>query len=110
MKKILIGLVCCFSLFVNAEELVIDEKKHEETCQELSAFAYMAMGARQNGTPLSKAIDIANSIPDEKEKFLARNIVIDAYKQTKFSSQKYKDEARVDFADKYMLVCLEMYK
>lgn len=110
MKKLLVGFSFFLALPIYAGTSPAGEKQHEENCKKLSAFAYMAMGARQNGTTLSDAIDIANGIPDEKERFLAKQMVIDAYKQTKFSSQEYKDEARVDFSNKYMLACLEMYK
>ncbi|WEV48092.1 hypothetical protein OZX61_07285 [Acinetobacter sp. ESL0695] len=111
MKKIILG--CFVSLIVSntfAKPPHVSEDQHEENCKSISAFAYMAMGARQNGTTLSEALDIANGITDRRQRDIGKKIVVDAYKQTKYASQEYKDNARSDFADKYMLSCMEMYK
>lgn len=112
MKKILIlgllvGMGASPVAFSNDS---IDEKQHEENCKTMSAFAFMAMGARQNGTPLSSSIDIANGIPDKNERDIAKKIVLDAYDQTKYSSQEYKENSRVEFSNKYMLACMKMYE
>ena len=112
MKKILIlgfvvGMGTSPFAFCNDS---IHEKQHEENCKTLSAFAFMAMGARQNGTPLSSSIDIANGIPDKNERDIAKKIVLDAYDQSKYSSKEYKENSRVEFSSKYMLACMKMYE
>lgn len=96
------------NVFAKSTKVNLDQ--HEENCKTISTFAYMVMGARQNGTSLSDSLDIANSIPEKNERSIAKKITLDAYEQHKYESDEYKENARVDFADKYMLGCMKMYE
>jgi hypothetical protein len=99
MKKfivtILLTLVVTTSAFAN--ELI---------CEKIRQLSENIMKNRQQGVPINKMIDIANSEP--KVASLMKAIVMDAYNQPKYQTAKYKQEAVVEFANRQYVTCIQI--
>ena len=92
MNKVIMGLFMVASMNVYA----ID-------CASLSETAATVMEVRQMGYPMSKLMEAA-----ERDGALARALVIEAYRQPRYSSDGYKENAIKDFANEVYLQCIEI--
>jgi hypothetical protein len=103
MKALLLPIIFAFSTAINAETKANNEVE-EATCLLIGQLAKGIMTARQSGTPMSKVINLlggeASTIND-----LARQLIIDAYEQPRFSGDKYQQRAITEFENEAMVMC-----
>ena len=111
MKKVLLlGLLLSGNLF--AKEVSKDQEQH---CLNAMAMSEAAMTVRQNGLPLSEALNnikkmVESGESTEKEASLVKLILRDAYSKPKFSTEAYKKESISEFSANYYLACMEGYE
>lgn len=67
-------------------------------CKSISKLAESIMSARQNGVPMSEAMDISSDT-------LVRALVEDAYKKPALSTPEFKQKLIRDFADSAYSIC-----
>lgn len=95
MKKLLI-LAVLFSGHVMAD------------CQIVESLARTMMKARQSGMP---AVELLKVIEQQKEtpqvKTAMKNLMVEAYKQPRFSVEEYQQNAINDFANEWFVMCLQ---
>lgn len=128
MKKVLLGIVLAgvasFSfadqpLNLNKElpnslqsrqsKIIIDDK-NEAYCKMILSVAKSIMGARQAGVPIDESLEISNNIAKDDAAFfqkIGRLLVIDAYDQPKFTTEKYRTEQVNEFAAKHYISCMK---
>jgi len=94
MKYLLLAMMLTLALPVPAQA---DPKG--EVCGALAAMGRSIMAARQAGVTIEDAYAIA---PDD----LTRALVVEAYKQNKWSSKGYQDEAVDTFGNDVFLACM----
>jgi len=88
----------------------VSEDVHEQNCKDLYELAEAVMDARQNGAPLMAMLNDADKHEKDLEKRkIVKAVVIDAFKESKFSTEEYQKEQTNEFAKKYYLACMEMY-
>lgn len=112
MKKIFFAIVAssiCVSVHANVN------KENEKSCRGLMSIAGIAMKARQDGTPLEamlQAIDIVKKKDGLSDKGgeAFREILIDAYSQTEYSTPEYQQKAINNFSSKYYINCMKGYE
>jgi len=102
MKKIIatsISLLLFIPLLSYAEE----SKKIDpiEVCSTFEELAGLIMEHRQLGTPMSKIMKILGS---DK---IGRKIVVDAYEETRFSTESYQKKSIENFKNKWFLSCFK---
>lgn len=127
MKKLLMGLVLCGfasvgfaeqTLVVNKElpndlqstqaAITVDDVK-EEYCKAVLSMSKTIMDGRQAGIPIDRSLELANKITKDNEFFnkITKQLVIDAYDQPRFSTNRYKKEQLDDFAAKHYISCMK---
>lgn len=101
-------------IFIANPSYAISEKDHEQNCRNLMEIAGTVIDAKQKGMSLSYALRIADdSFKESGDKYTdktTRMIIMDAYKQPNYSTKSNKVEQANEFAAKYYLGCMEMYK
>ena len=67
------------------------------------------MDARQVGVPIDRSLEIARNVAKDNEFFLkiSKQLVIDAYDQPKFATEKYRNEQVNEFAAKHYIACVK---
>lgn len=88
-------------------------KDQEQNC--LNAMSEVAIAVRQNGLPLSDALNnlnkmVINGEATEKEASLMKLILRDAYSKPKLSIDANKKESINEFSANYYLACMESYE
>ena len=73
-------------------------------CDAIADYASALMEGRQVGVSMSESFTIAGD-----SKFL-QNMVIRAYEQPAYSTEKYQDRAVKKFTDEYFLACIKSIK
>ena len=72
------------------------------------------MDFRQDGLPVIDAMKIGDDAYDKvKDKYaheILQKIILDAYEQPQFGTLEYKQNESKEFANKYYLGCMAMYK
>ena len=68
-------------------------------CKSLSIAAEATMKARQNGIPMSEAMELAG------DNELIKAMVADAYNQNSYTSEKVKEQVIRDFTDRVYSTC-----
>lgn len=112
MKKILV--ICILTICSNSHSKEVT-KNQEANCLKAMAMAKAAMTVRQNGLPLSNAIEnneamLANGNATKEESMLMKKILRDAYSKPKYSTKDYKQESVNEFSANYYLACMEAYE
>lgn len=106
MKKIvlltlLVGLVGCGKK--------INSELDESVCRDVMFVAESVMEARQNGLPLSKALeknDELNKVNHPEVHQLGAVIIRDAYAEKKYYTPELKLDQKNEFAAKYYEDCM----
>ena len=91
MRKLIMGIMLVTSFNASATD-----------CTMLHDVAEQIMIARQNGAPITKVIELSKAVPGIKP------LIIAAYKETKFNSEKYQQNAVSEFANQVYLACVEV--
>ena len=76
-----------------------------DVCAPLAKIAEQIMTARQNQTPITTVMDVMTTVDDANEQALMRALVLAAYEEPAFSSDRYKAKAIVEFQNKTYLAC-----
>ncbi|WP_180181218.1 hypothetical protein [Acinetobacter sp. YH01021] len=109
MKKLVFIVACLFSMPTWSASKDIDQH-----CRKYLELAEVIMDARHNGVPFSKALEFNDQVnkkyKDELMESIMRAMIIDAYEQPIFHTEKYQFEQREKFASKYYLGCIEALK
>jgi hypothetical protein len=76
-------------------------------CKAYGEYARTVMGSRQQEMPMSKLIDLidASRDMDEAGKNVLRSLIIAAYEQPAFSTEKYKRNAVASFGNAAEVSC-----
>lgn len=90
-------------------------KNQEQNCLNAMAMSEVAIAVRQNGLPLSDALNnlnkmVINGEATEKEASLMKLILRDAYSKPKLSIDANKKESINEFSANYYLACMESYE
>lgn len=72
-------------------------------CDAVHEIATNVMSARQNGVSVRRAMEVMGG------KAIGRDIVLDAYKETRWNSESTKERAVSEFANDYYLECVAVY-
>ena len=98
MKKLIIAALLSAPIAVSA----LPAPK-PDFCASLSGYAGKVMKARQIGRLMS---DVIGSIPAEGGAIMT-SIVIDAYSESRFSTENYQRKSIVNFENKWFLSCVK---
>ena len=84
-----------------------------EFCEVLGGYAEVVMSNHQSGVPLSSMIAILTKNRDdgtlpENQFSLLEAIVVDAYDQPRFSTDKHQQSTVREFTDAVVLQCLKV--
>ena len=115
MKKIILLAISCLPLFTLAKPVQpFSDNEHEQNCRSTMEFAQAVMQHKQNGMPLSKALE-ANDYafkknPDKNMQKITSLIIRDAYEQPSYSTPSIRQEQLNEFSAKYYLGCMAMYE
>lgn len=97
MKIIILAVLILFTFNIKAEEQVTKK----QMCTVFHELAKAIVESRYRGVDIIKALDISSGNK------LAQQIVIEAYKLPKFSTESNQTEQAVNFANKVYLTCIE---
>lgn len=85
---------------------------HEQNCRTIMEIAHVIMEERQNGVPLSKALEkndnIFKQIHNKNLEKLYNSLTRDAYEQPSYSTPSIKQEQLNEFSAKQYLGCMAM--
>ena len=98
MKKLILAIALLTSTAVIAEE----KTTSLETCQTISELAGSVMEVRQSGASM---VEVYKSMSGNE---LAIDMVVMAYDQPKFSTDKYRAESITSFSDQWFTVCIKL--
>jgi len=102
MKKLLIGVALALGIILPAEA-------NDDPCKSLEAVALVILEAKNDGMPMSEAMDIAGKSSENKEvRRLMRSLVMDAYKLTPMMSEEGKRLQATHFMHKVSYTCYQM--
>ncbi len=83
-----------------------DMQEHLELCKKIGGYARSVMDNRQNGVPMSEAMDVI-ATATESVATAARQIIIEAYDYPRMSVEENKLSATTDFENKVYLECVK---
>lgn len=72
-------------------------------CDAVHEIASNVMSARQNGVSVRRAMELMGGTQ------IGTDIVLDAYKETRWNSESSKERAVTEFANDYYLECVEAF-
>lgn len=115
MQKLIILFFLVGATFATAKPIQpVSNEVHEKNCRDLMKYAEMAMDAKQKGISLSKMLEINDKTISNKDNLemhdVFQSILIDAYGEPTYSSVVVKREQKNEYAAKYYIACMEMYK
>lgn len=84
------------SLQSNSAAQLTDQEMQDQECRSLGETAAVIMEARQMGVPLS---DMISSLPE------ARSLIMEAYKETRWSGDEMQEQAIADFRNEMEMTC-----
>jgi len=111
MKKIiLLGFIFLPALIFAKPVQQDSYSVHEQNCRTIMEIAQVIMEKKQNGLPLSKALeendDIFKKIHNKNVERLYNSITRDAYEQPNYSTPSMKQEQLNDFTATTYLGCM----
>ncbi|BCT88166.1 MULTISPECIES: hypothetical protein [Acinetobacter] len=111
MKKLVLIMACLVSMPTWSAST---DKDADQNCRKYLEMAEVIMYGRNNGIPLSKALEFNDQVnkkyKDKNMEFIMRSMIVDAYKQPTYYSEKMKTDQLNEFATKYYLGCIEILK
>jgi len=79
-----------------------------DTCLKMSSAAKNTMVARQMGAPMDDLIAMAQGLDvSSRERKFFISMIVDAYDYPKLRVEENKDEAIMEFAADYLIMCLK---
>ena len=103
MKTIAIALTTALLL---APALTRADSAVDAYCQSLGSLSEAIMHARQVGVPLENALRIAETAEEDRD--LMRSIVLAAYAETRYSTDRIREEVASEFGIQQHLACLRI--
>jgi len=104
LKKILAGLVVvAIANISHAEETVFI--KNDDKCRPLATLAESLMNVRQSGLSMVKAMEEADRHAEDNREFF-KAIIVTAYTEPSYASERDQKRASTEFGAKYYLSCL----
>ena len=82
----------------------VTAQANKELCTAISDNASLIMELRQSNAPLSDVLEVVDGIT------LLEELVMEAYKEPRYSSDEYQSNAIADFGNLAMLNCLQSFK
>lgn len=80
--------------------------KAEDRCTDLISLANSIMTSRQRGMPIEKVIDIIKDTETKEEvKNATIKLIVEAYKEPRYSVKKNQDNAILDFSNRLGVIC-----
>jgi len=107
MKKIVLTALL---LSISVQSYATEPNNPDKDCVIYSDLAYKIMQRRQAGAPMSEMLRIAAG--DGKHPAVSqvvRAVVIDAYKQTRYSTAEVQEDTAADFRDDVLSACIELH-
>lgn len=74
-------------------------------CIGQSELAEKVMSGRQNGVPMHKMLGTLDNITDENFKGIMEYMIELAYDVPRYSTEQYKNHAKVEFGNKFYKLC-----
>lgn len=103
MKKIILYLLISFG--VNASYAEVPSKKDPvSVCGSVEKLAGVIMENRQSGTSMSHLMKIA------KDTKMAEEMIIEAYEQSRFSTESFQKKSIENFKSRWFLKCFKQLK
>ncbi|MCU4334195.1 hypothetical protein [Acinetobacter pittii] len=111
MKKIiLLGFIFLPAFTLAKPVQQVSDSVHEQNCRTIMEIAHVIMEERQNGVPLSKALEnndnIFKKIHNKNLEKLYNSLTRDAYEQPSYSTPSIKQEQLNEFSAKHYLGCM----
>jgi len=97
MKK---GIIALSLLLASSATYAGDSN---ETCDQIHEIATSVMDARQRGVSVKKAMDIMGGTS------IGKNMVMNAYEDTRWNSKSRQQDAVTEFANTYYLECVKAF-
>lgn len=69
-------------------------------CQPIAEFAKELMDARQAGVPLAQALTVSTQPAMQA-------LIVSAYRKPRYSTERYRERAAVEFANETLITCLD---
>lgn len=104
MKKIILTAALLAASFSAQATDKTADKKWFAKCVAIQSLAERVMDSRQQGVSLAKVYEASEGFSFGQEMILL------AYKKTKWSSEKRKTEAVKDFGEMYLMACISENK
>lgn len=106
MKKTII--IALFIMIIPFAAQAEDEENNwRKSCEMYSSLAETVMEARQAGLPMSDMMDL---VMDGSLRKLTEEFIIEAYKTPRYSSERMKREAVIDFKDDVYHECVTVLR
>ena len=77
---------------------------NKEVCTAVSNSASIIMELRQSNAPLSSVLEAVEGVA------ILETLTMEAYKEPRYSSDDYKNNAIADFGNLAMITCLQSFK
>ena len=107
MRKI-ISLTIVFVLLITVASFAGSSDETLQAIKKLEEFTVFVMTKRQEGASLVDMLDRLNDIPgDDDLKIAFGSIIIDAFETPRYDSERMKQRAIEDFANKWTLAIIE---
>jgi len=103
--KIIIVLVSTLLL-----SMPIYSSAEDDICGSLESLAGRIMESRQNDIPMSALVNELTKMEDKKLADLVRQMIIDAYEISSYSSDSYKEKAVLEYRNSIYLECIKARK
>lgn len=81
-----------------------------ESCADVASVAEFIMQSRQDGVPMKAQYDRAEKTTDTAFKQWAKEVIIIAYNEPKYTSKTYKQQAVAEFGSRAFMECLKVEK
>jgi hypothetical protein len=109
MKAFIAVLAMSFSIYAWAEDSKISplENDQEKLCKEMSEISQKIMDHRQHGVAMSEMMKVAQVSQSPWFQKTVRELVVEAYKQPRFTTDELRQTAIQEFRDGFYLGCIQ---
>jgi hypothetical protein len=104
IKKLVLSLVLV--LVFNLPAFGEDWQK---ICKGWGDYAEIVMRLRQQGASMEKLMTLCNEVEGQGGKSLARQIIIMAYEESRYSTEQFQQRKIEDFRDVIYLFCVKTF-
>ena len=105
MKKIFLSLICFVLLSVSSPTSAQDS--NIDFCVALSELAGSIMDGRQSNVLMSEMVKAMGNQKDHPLYPLTLELIIKAYDSEGYSSDEYREKAKIDFSNEIFSACIK---